>query len=97
MKNWAYTTQGSVKTGITGEGLPFFESSILGWQDDNRFSECEKLVVISAVLYDDGAECVLKNIYTSEEAIANPKIRMQSEEVEQQLLNEVQLWLNGSI
>jgi hypothetical protein len=96
MKDWAYTKDSYLTAGITEEGLPFFEKRLQGWNDEEDESVKEDLVVINAVIYDDGTEMVLKNIFTSEEAFANPLIRKKGEEMEQIVLKEVNLWLNGS-
>ncbi|MEH6993730.1 hypothetical protein V7075_13610 [Neobacillus drentensis] len=96
MKSWAYTEDGYLVAGITENGLPYFEKKLLGWNDHKDPSNKEDLVVISAVIYDDGTQMVLKNIYASEEAFANPLIRKKGEEMEQVVLNEVKLWLNGA-
>lgn len=97
MKDWAYTEDGYLVAGITEDGFPYFEKKLQGWNDHDDPSNKEILVVISAVIYDDGTEMVVKNIYSSEDAFANPLIREKGEEMEQIVLHEVNLWLNGSI
>ncbi|MDM5329822.1 hypothetical protein [Neobacillus sp. CF12] len=94
MKNWLYTENTILIAGMTEEGLPFFENKLQGWNDEEG-TDKEDLVIINAVVYDDGSEMILKNIYTSEEAMENPVIREKSEEVEQILLQEVNLWISG--
>ncbi|MCM2536028.1 hypothetical protein NDK43_31710 [Neobacillus pocheonensis] len=96
MKAWSYTKKCDLIAGITEEGLPFFENKLQGWNDNKGFSDKEDIVIVNAVIYDEGAEVRLKNIFTSVEAMENPFIRMMGEEMEQILLQEVHLWLNGA-
>jgi hypothetical protein len=96
MKNWTSIEDGYLVAGITEEGLPFFEKRLHGWNDQEEHSDKEDLVVINAVIYDDGTEMILKNIFASEEAFSNPIIRKKGEEMEQIVLKEVNLWLNGA-
>jgi hypothetical protein len=97
MKKWAFISPGILKSGITEDGFPFIENNIIGRQNDHPNSDYEELVNLHAVIYDDGSEVILKIIYSSEEAMANPEIRMQADMVEKQLLNDVQLWINGNV
>jgi hypothetical protein len=94
MKKWLYTENTILIAGMTEDGLPFFENKLQGWNDKEGNDRVD-LVIINAVLYDDGAEMILRNIYTSEEAMEDPVIREKSEEVEQILLEEVNLWISG--
>jgi hypothetical protein len=96
MKEWTYTQDSFLIAGITEDGLPFFEKKLQGWNDNEDFSDREDLVIVNAVIYDDGTEILLKNIYSSEEAYSNPTISKKGEEIEQVLLEEVHLWLNGA-
>jgi hypothetical protein len=96
MKNWANIEDGYLVAGITEEGLPFFEKRLHGWNKHEEHSVKEDLVVINAVIYDDGTEMILKNIFASEEVYSNPIIRKKGEEMEKIVLQEVNLWLNGA-
>ena len=95
MKAWSYTRNSTLTTGITPEGLPYFENRIQGWNDNNNFSDLEDLVILNAVFHNVGAELRIQNTYTSEDAWNCPFIREKHEETEQILLHEINLWLNG--
>jgi hypothetical protein len=95
MKDWLYTKDSYLVTGVTEDGLPFFEKKFLGWNHNDDFSDIEDLVIIKAVVKNNGSEMLVENIFYSEEAMSNIFLRMKSEELEQIVLNEVDLWLNG--
>ncbi|MEH7116847.1 hypothetical protein V7128_05390 [Neobacillus vireti] len=96
MENWSYIKDTFLTAGITEEGLPFFEHKLQGWNDDKSSNNKEDIVVVQAIIYDEGAEVLLRNIYISEEAMNDPLIRQKGEEIEQNVLQEVNLWLHGA-
>lgn len=96
MKEWLHTQDSCLTTGVTEEGHPYFEKKLQGW-NQNDLSDIEDLVTVNAVLYNNGLEMNVKNIYSSKEALENAEIRKKGEEIEQLVLQEAQLWANGAI
>lgn len=96
MKNWTYTKNSELTTGINEEGFPYFQCKIQGWNDNNYFSDVEDVVTLKAIIQDQGAELLLQSIYTSEYALNCPFVQERCEETEQVLLQEAQLWLHAA-
>ena len=96
MKTWAHTKNSTLISGYTEEGLPYFENRLHGWTDHENVLSKEDVVILNAVIHGEGAEVHLKNMFNCEAAMNDPLIKKKCEEAEELLLQEVNLWLNGT-
>ncbi|WP_147534577.1 hypothetical protein [Bacillus marasmi] len=96
MKYWNYTNISKIVADITEDGLPSFEKKLQGWNDTVDQADIVDIVVIKAIVANNGTEIDLKLSYCSEEVMNDLEIKKKSFEMEQTLLKEVQLWINGN-